>query len=107
MPEQYYKEVDEKVRLLVELRDKYLSDEELKDQKKEDEWEKYEQEENDTKWQFYVNRSLQPTIEIAKWIQNHISFYGFILQADEISMMKIKMGKFKYQLRYEYRLNQE
>ena len=38
-------------------------------------------------------------------VKEKISFYAYIEQADEIDMIRIKMKKIKYQLRYEHRLN--
>ena len=55
MKDKSYVEVDEKVNCIIKLRNKYLPNEEEEDIS---EWESYEKQENDTKWKYYIQRSI-------------------------------------------------
>jgi len=58
-----YTLVQEKVDVLIRLRDKYLpndAEDELKKIECETEWDKHERIENETKWKYYVDRSITP-----------------------------------------------
>ena len=61
LPQKTYNEVQIKVEAIRLIRKKYIQDEE---EDTDDEWENYEKYENETKWKYFVSRSIQPVYEI-------------------------------------------
>ena len=61
MPDKTYLQLQEKVNLIINLRNKYFPDDEDEEQS---EWDKFEKEEKEMKWNYFVQRSLQPIYDI-------------------------------------------
>ena len=73
MPETNYIEVEEKVKYIIYLRNKYMG---IVNEEDVSEWEKYENEESEKKWEYYMTRSVEPIFQICKLIRDRISFYA-------------------------------